>query len=128
MDVQKIYGGKGMLNIYKIESSALIEAKKILEAQEGMKEIEPGKQEYVKNEFARNGYILRDAKSMGIDRNCSYLYIDGPDEFFAKNEEKLTKIEGLEKTSGEEYEEIKNKIEAEAGGAEQGVGAVFDGF
>lgn len=117
-----------MINIYKIESSALGEAKKILEETEGMKETEPGKEECVRNEFARNGYILRDAKSMGIEKDCSYLYIKGLDEFFAKNEERLTKLEGLEKISGEEYDQVKNKIEAEAGGAEEGVGAVFSGF
>lgn len=117
-----------MINIYRIESSALAEAKKILEMPEGMKEVEPGKQEYIKNEFARNGYTLRDAKSMGIEKDCSYLYIDGLDEFFQKNEESLTKIDGVEKISGEEYEEVKNKIEGEESSAEEGVGAVFKGF
>lgn len=117
-----------MINIYRIKSSALAEVKKILEEPEGMKEVEPGKQEYIRNEFARNGYTLRDAKSMGIEKDCFYLYINGPDEFFTKNEERITKIEGVEKISGEEYDQVKNKIEAEAGGAEEGVGSVFSGF
>lgn len=125
-----------MINVYKIESKALGEAKKILEAQEVPSENieamhedkEMPVKEVKKNYFARNGYLLRDAKSMGFNKDCYYLYIDGPHEFFKDNERLIISIKGITKLSGKEYDEVKRKIEDELSGAESGIGSVFEGF
>lgn len=113
-------GDRKMINIYRIDTSTLSEVKKILEEPE---RVEEGK--IVRNEFARNGYTLRDAKSMDFEKNCSYLYVKGEEEFFEKNEKRLTDIENVEKIEGKEYEEVKAKIEEEASEAEEGIGAIF---
>ena len=114
------------VRIYRIESSALAEVKGVLEEPEGEKEVE-GETKWVKNEFARNGYSLRDARSMGFEEPCSYLYIKAEDEFFEQNEKAIMK-EGVKRLEGEDYERVQAKIEGEQAGAAEGVGAVFGDF
>lgn len=118
---------KMQLKIYRIESGALQNVKKILDAEERMEQQPDGSQKWKTNEFARVGYTLRDAKTLGIEENCAFLYIKAEDDFFAKNEKAIL-LEGVKKTEGAEFEKVREKIEAEKGGAEAGVGAVFAGF
>ena len=103
-----------MLNIYRIPSEKIRDAKAVLE-----------NSDVVTNMWARNGYLLRDAKILGINKNCSYIYAEGPEEFFQKHENELTSIEGIEKVSGEEFNEVKQKIDDEQNNALSGVGAIF---
>lgn len=109
------------VRIYKIESSGFSEVKKVLERPE-ITTVE-GKEEFKKNEFARNGYTLRDGKSLGLDE-ANYLYIKAEDEFFKEHEKEIM-LEGVKLLDGEESEKVKNLIDAEQNSAEAGVGAVF---
>ncbi len=102
-----------MINIYKIKPDAIKEVKKVLE-----------NPDVAANKWARNGYTLRDSKSLGVEEDCYYLYVNADEEFFNQNEEQIM-IEGVEKLQGEEYEKIKNLIEEEQSGAAAGIGAIF---
>ena len=103
-----------MIKIYKIPNEKLQEAKKVLE-----------NPDVAANNWARNGYSLRDAKILGFQENCNYLYVKALEEFFQKNEAQITGIEGVEETKGEEYEKVKNKIEEEQNSTASGIGAIF---
>ncbi len=103
-----------MIKIYKIPSDKLGEVKKVIE-----------NPDVATNKWARNGYTLRDAKTLGFDDNASYLYVKGTEEFFKENEEQVISIEGVEEIKGEEYEKVKEKIEEEQSGAAAGIGAIF---
>lgn len=103
-----------MLNIYRIPSEKIRDAKAVLE-----------NPDVVVNRWARNGYILRDAKILGLDKNCYYVYAEGPEEFFKEHEKEITSIEGIEKISGAEFDEVKQKIDDEQNNALSGVGAIF---
>lgn len=103
-----------MLNIYMIPNNKLKDAKKVLE-----------NPDVVLNKWARNGYTLRDAKTLGIQKEVAYLYVEGPEEFFKEHEKEITEIETVEKTKGSEFDEVKKKIDDEQSGALSGVGAIF---
>ena len=103
-----------MIKIYKIPNEKLQEAKKVLE-----------NPDVTTNNWARNGYTLRDAKIIGFDENCNYLYVKAIEEFFQKNEEQITGIEGVTALEGEEFEKVKNKIEEEQDSTASGIGAIF---
>lgn len=75
------------------------------------------------NNFARNGYILRGAKALGVEKDCSYLYIKAEEDFFKENES-LILIDGVKKVENG-FEELKNKIESEEEAAAQGLGGIF---
>jgi len=115
-----------MIRIYKIESKALAAVKKVLEEQERMEEVN-GERKFIINEFAREGYNMRDAKSMGFTEEANYLYIKSTEEFFKKNEPRIL-IEGVKKLEGPDYEKVKGEMEKEADNAAAGVGAVFGEF
>ncbi len=72
--------------------------------------------------FARNGYILRDSQSLGIDGDEKYLYIEGPENFFEEQEEKLTDFEELE---GSDKKEIQELFEKDEENVASGVGSIF---
>ena len=91
-----------MIKIYEIPQESLNKIKVILEAQE--KQSEEGTWQL--NEFKRNGYTLRDASSLGIDKDSSYLYLKSSPEFFEKNE-KILVDNGAKPLEGEEFEEVK---------------------
>lgn len=74
------------------------------------------------DDIKRKGYMLRDGKTFG--KEDYYLYIDADDEFFESKKEVIV-IEGVEETSGDEYEEVKKQIEAEGEGAAEGIGSIF---
>jgi hypothetical protein len=114
------------VKVYRIESAALAAVKKVLEEQEHFEEKE-GKKEWVQNEWARNGYITRDARSLGIEGTQSYLYVSADDAFFKKHEKKIL-VEGVKESKDKEYSDVKNKVEEEQSSAACGVGAVFGDF
>jgi len=103
-----------MIKIYKIPSDKIKEVKKVIE-----------NPDVAANKWARNGYILRDAKILGFEENASYLYVKAIDDFFKENEEQVTSIEGVEEIKGQEYEKVKEKIDEEQSGAATGIGAIF---
>ncbi|MCD6522296.1 MAG: hypothetical protein J7K68_00980 [Candidatus Diapherotrites archaeon] len=70
--------------------------------------------------FARNGYTLRDAKALGIDRDVYYLYIKAPEEFFKEHEKEIL-IEGVKPLESVEYENVKRVIEAEEENVASGI-------
>lgn len=115
-----------MIRIYKIESKALAAVKKVLDEQERV-EVTGTEKKVILNEFARAGYTMRDGKSMGFTEEVNYLYIKAEEEFFKKNEQKIT-VEGVKKIEGEEFEKVRAEIEKEADNAALGVGAVFSDF
>ena len=126
-----------MIKVYEIPSSSVVNIKNILEAQETPSgelaveiEKEQGKGNFEKakawkvNEFKKQGYILRDAKALDIDKKVFYLYIDAPEDFFKRNEKILTDngAKVLDKT---ETESIKKKIDDVESSASSGVGFIF---
>ena len=76
------------------------------------------------NKFARNGYILRGAQALGVEKDCFYLYIKAEGDFFKENES-LILIDGVKRIEGNKFEELKNKIESEEEAAAQGLGVIF---
>lgn len=125
------------VKIYEIEPQFLTKIKNTLEAPDIVsgelgveieKEQGKGVMEKAKawkiNEFKRNGYILREAKTLGIDKKVSYLYISAPDDFFNRNEKLLLDL-GAKVVKNKEYEEVKAKIEEVELGASSAVGFVF---
>ena len=128
-----------MIKIYEISAEALDRIKKILESPESStKELdieiekEAGKKgtkvekvkEWSANDFKRQGYILRDAKALEIGKKCSYLYIDAEENFFKKNE-KILLDAGAKILEGNEFEEVKKKIEEAENKASEGIGFIF---
>jgi len=114
-----------IVKVYRIEPKAVAAVKKVVEEPEAMKEVAPGKQEWFVNEWARNGYSLRDASSMGLSEQCSYLYVKAEtDEFFKKNEKAIL-VDGVKELKGDELEKIRKKVEEEQDNAAAGVGAIF---
>lgn len=129
-----------MIKIYEIPSEKLSAVKAILEAPEkeageiaGLElETEAGKKgakveaakEWKINEFKRQGYLLRDAKSLGLEKACSYLYIDASEDFFERNEKTLLDA-GARELKGEELEKVKEKIKAGEEAAAKSIGAIF---
>jgi len=126
-----------MIKIYEIELAKLQKIKNVLEAQDTAtgeldveleKEAGKGKMEKAKawkvNEFKKNGYILREAKALNIDKKVSYLYISGEEGFFERNEKVLLEL-GAKELKGKDADEIKEKIEALEQGASEGIGFIF---
>ncbi len=126
-----------MIKIYEIETKDLQQIKNILEAQDIIdkeldveieKEQGKGNLEKAKswkvNEFKKQGYILREAKSLGVDKKASYLYIKAPEDFFQRNEQFLLDA-GAKEVKGKDYEKILVTIEEQEAGASEGIGFVF---
>lgn len=128
-----------MIKIYEIELARLQKIKNVLEAPDvtaGELDVELEKEAGKKgsalekakawkvNEFKKNGYILREAKALGSDKKVSYLYIQGDEGFFKRNERTLLEL-GAKILQGKEFDEIKEKIEALEQGASEGIGFVF---
>lgn len=126
-----------MIKIYEIELTNLHKIKNVLEAPDSAaseldveieKEQGEGIMEKAKawkiNEWKKNGYILREAKSLGIDKKVFYLYVDASEYFFERNEKDIIEL-GAKLLTGNDYENIKNKIEESEAGAAQGLGLIF---
>ena len=111
------------VKIWEIDKNKVREVNKILEAPE----IKNAEGEISINEFARNGYQMRDGNILQFDESKNYLYISADDEFFSRNKDKL-KMEGVKELTGDNYEKIKKKIEDEEKETLVGIGSVFKGF
>ena len=106
------------IRIYELEKAGPV--KQILEAPDTKDE----QGNWIKNEFKTQGYKLQDAKSLGIEKEASYLYISASEDFFEKNEQKLLDA-GAKKLEGEEFETVRQKIESAEEEAVGGMGAIF---
>ncbi|MGB9707933.1 MAG: hypothetical protein ACPLXC_01225 [Candidatus Pacearchaeota archaeon] len=128
-----------MIRIYEIEIAKLQKIKNVLEAQDtatGELDIELEKEAGKKgsamekakawrvNEWKKNGYILREAKAIGIDKKVSFLYVSAPEDFFERNEKQIVDL-GANELKGEEFEKVKTKIEEAEQGASEGIGFIF---
>lgn len=126
-----------MIKIYEIALTDLQKIKNIIEAPDTVTgelaleiEKEQGKGQFEKakswkiNEFKRNGYILREAKTLGIDKKVAYLFISAPDDFFERNEKILIDA-GAKILTGKDYDEIKKKIEENENEVASGIGFIF---
>ncbi|MEM1535825.1 MAG: hypothetical protein QXQ82_01385 [Candidatus Pacearchaeota archaeon] len=126
-----------MIKVYEIPKAKLQEVKKLIEmpdqaAEELDVEIEKeqGKGQFEKakawhvNEFKKQEILLRDAKSLGLSGDSTFLYIKGTEDFFAKNENLLLKA-GAKRLEGEEAEKIKNRIEEQESATSSGIGFIF---
>lgn len=100
-----------MLKIYKIKPEAFATVTKVLE-------------DPVNDAFRRNGYIMRESRSLGLEEKGYYLQVSGPDEFFKAHEKEIM-LPGVEITKGKEFEDAKRKIEEEESSAAAGMGAIF---
>ena len=109
-----------MIRTYKVSAQALKDTKKVLEAPENKDD--QGKIQV--NHFARNGYTLQNASSLGLEGGDYYLYIDADEDFWNQNQEKL-KIEGVTQLEGEEHEKVKQAFEKGKEDVAAGIGAIF---
>ena len=74
---------------------------------------------------SRQSILTRDANSLGIDGNASYLKIEGSDAGIKRSEE-LAKEQGFKKLNTKKAKEINNKIEEQEDSAASGMGMIFD--
>jgi len=107
------------IKIWEVPKEKVQELKKVLDAPE----IKDEEGTIIVNEFARNGYLLKNGKIIGYEKDEIYLYIEAPEEFFEKNGKKLP--EGMKKLEGEEFEAVKEKIKGEQEDTASGVGFIF---
>ncbi|RME79607.1 MAG: hypothetical protein D6769_01945 [Methanobacteriota archaeon] len=98
--------------IFYIAPDKYKEAKKVVES-------DP----YETDSFARVGYKLKEAKTLGLDKEGYYLYIDAGEEFIAQATKKLEGV--AERKSGEEAESVKKAVEEEEASASAGIGNLF---
>ncbi|MCX8193785.1 MAG: hypothetical protein N3G19_00240 [Candidatus Pacearchaeota archaeon] len=126
-----------MIKIYEIELNKLQKIKNVLEAPDsaaGELDIELEKEQgkgimekaraWKVNEWKKNGYILRDAKALGIDKKVSFLYVSAPEDFFEKNEKAIVAL-GAKVLKGKDYDDVKAKIEESEAGAAGGLSLIF---
>ena len=126
-----------MKKIYEITADKIDKLKKILEAPDGISgeldvelEVEQGKggkekaKSWKANEFKKQGYILREAKTLDINKKVFYLYIQAEDNFF-KSHEKILLDTGAKLLKGSEGDDIIKKIENSESNASSGIGFIF---
>jgi hypothetical protein len=126
-----------MIKIYEIPADKIIQLKNILEAPDQTsgeldveleKEQGKGSKEKAKawkvNEFKKQGYILREARTLDIDKKVFYLYIKAEESFFKKTEQELLNA-GAKVLKSPESEKIIKKIEDLESNASSGIGFVF---
>jgi len=77
------------------------------------------------NEFALNGYIIRDGGSLGVKKDFTYLYMKAEESFFGKHEKEIL-TEGGKRISGSDFEKVKSEIEKEQEAAAEGIGGIFN--
>ncbi|VVB65767.1 Uncharacterised protein [Candidatus Gugararchaeum adminiculabundum] len=94
------------------ETQNLKDLKKVLEA-------DP----YGEKSFARQGYTLRDGKTLGEDATKYYLLISADDEFFKLFEPKF--IELAPRCKHDLEHKVIKKIEEEEEAAQGGFGSLF---
>lgn len=108
-----------MEKVYKIEPDALKDVKKVLEAEDII-----GEGETQINQWKRQGYNLRDAKSLGFDDEGSYLHVNANEEFFNKNKGDID-IDGVEELTADKKKQVIKAIKEEQEKAQQGMGTIF---
>ena len=73
---------------------------------------------------SRQSILTRDASALGIDKDVSYLKIEGSEEGLKKASD-LAEEHGFTKLSEKDAEEINEKIVAEEEEAADGMGMIF---
>jgi len=73
---------------------------------------------------SRQSIVTRDAKSLGIDKDVSYVKIDGSEDALKKAEEIAEEL-GFKKLDEKEASEIEGKIREEEESAASGMGMIF---
>ncbi len=101
-----------MFRIYKIERSNVKELKNILASNP-----------YDDNSFARKGYTLREGKSLNLDEEFYYLFINADEDFIKFADERLKNIAII--LNGEEFDKARQIYEDMENAAQQGFGALF---
>ena len=126
-----------MIKVYEIPVNKIDSIKNILEAPDQTSgeldveiEKEPGKGNKEKakswkiNEFKKQGFILREAKALGIEKKVFYLQISAEEEFFQKNEKFLLDA-GAKTLNSKEADDIIKKINELESSASSGIGFIF---
>ncbi|MBI5159714.1 hypothetical protein HY992_06355 [Candidatus Micrarchaeota archaeon] len=80
---------------------------------------------YVGRSFSKQGYTLKEGKSVGAEADKYYVLINADDEFFKWAEEKFKAVENVKRTGKETEAKIIAVIDEEASAAEGGLGAIF---
>ncbi len=125
-----------MKKIYEIPADKIDKVKKIIEAPDGVtgeldveledentRSLEKAKSWKI-NEFKKQGYILREAKTLDIEKKLFYLYIQAEESFFEKNEPILLDA-GAKVLKSPESDDIIKKIENSESNASSGIGFIF---
>ena len=73
---------------------------------------------------SRQSILTRDSSSLNIDKDVSYLKIEGSSEGLKKAEE-LAKEYEFKKLSNKEADEVNKKIEEQENSAADGMGMIF---
>jgi hypothetical protein len=74
---------------------------------------------------SRQSILTRDANSLGVDKDVSFVKIEGSEEGLKKAEE-IAKELGFDKLDAKEAEELNKKIEEQEDSAASGMGMIFD--
>jgi hypothetical protein len=82
---------------------------------------------YADVSFAKNGYKVKDGKTVGGDAARFYLYINADSDFFKWAEEKFkaANVASFARSKKEIEQKVVRNIEAEDNAAETGFGAIF---
>jgi hypothetical protein len=76
--------------------------------------------------FTRQEYSLREGGSVGLKSDCSYLYINAPEDFLKGAEERFrTEFRTVKPATKEEEEKVINVIKEEEEKANVGFGSIF---
>ena len=125
-----------MIKVYEIPADKIDSVKNVIEAPDQTSgeldveiEKEPGKgkekaKSWKVNEFKKQGYILREAKALGIEKKVFYLQISGEDSFFQRNEKLLLDADA-KVLNTKEADEIVKKISEMESNASNGIGFIF---
>jgi hypothetical protein len=126
-----------MIKVYEISTAKIDSVKNILEAPDqeaGELDVEieknPGKGDKEKakswkvNEFKKQGYILREAKALGIEKKVFYLQISADEDFFKRNELMLLEA-GAKTLNTADADSIIKKINDLESSASNGIGFIF---
>ncbi len=125
-----------MIKVYEIPSDKIVQVKNILEAPDDISgelnveiEKEPGKaKEKAKswkiNEFKKQGFILREAKALGIEKKAFYLQIEADESFFKRNEPAILEA-GAKILNTSDADNIIKKINDMESNASTGIGFIF---
>lgn len=73
----------------------------------------------------RQSILTRDANSLGVDKEVSYVKIEGSEEGLKKAED-IAKDLGFDKLDVKEAEDVNKKIEEQEDSAASGMGMIFD--